>query len=624
MRLPRTCKKENKKLTDREQAFERGVEMILAHPIFSELPNNIVQVKGKPEKTGIAVVDSHGAISVNLMADLTPAEWAYTIAHCSLHNAFGHFDLDVVPGYVHELSESKTEKIADFDKAVWNMACDIFITRFLADIKFGQPIVQTDTTIVPNGVQTEQEIYQYLIENRISAERQIYGTAAEHRPDMDGLDKPIVYDKQNRYNCSNRFQDAFSRALVDSVKKTIAKASGVDEMFVYESNASHAAKWFMNHYPLLGGVASSFRVVEDNQYCIRNQIQVAAIDVDAGEIYINNAVRLSEDEWKFVLAHEYLHAGLSHHVRCGERDFQLWNVACDFVINDWLVDLQIGRLPSLGVLYDPDLHNLSAETIYDMLVENLRKSKKLDTFRGYGLGDMLNQPLEKRNAYSNTISMEDVCREALQQGLEYHQSGGRGLIPAGLVEEIRALAMPPVPWDVKLANWFQEFFPLPEKQRSYARPSRRQGATPDIPRPSYITREERTNQKTFGVIVDTSGSMSAEQIGFALGAIASYAAAREVPYARVVFCDAQAYDAGYISPEEIAGCVEVKGRGGTRLQPAVDLLESAKDFPKDGPILIITDGGIENKLTVHRQHAYLLPKGYRLPFRTQAPIFYYE
>ena len=36
-----------------------------------------------------------------------------------------------------------------------------------------------------------------------------------------------------------------------------------------------------------------------------------------------------------------------------------------------------------------------------------------------------------------------------------------------------------------LARWFDCNFPLIEKRYTYARPSRRQGATPDIPRPSY-------------------------------------------------------------------------------------------------------------------------------------------
>ena len=94
---------------------------------------------------------------------------------------------------------------------------------------------------------------------------------------------------------------------------------------------------------------------------------------------------------------------------------------------------------------------------------------------------------------------------------------------------------------------------------------------------------------TFGVVVDTSGSMDTRLLGKALGAIASYATARDVPRARVVFCDAAAYDAGYLAVEEIAGRVKVRGRGGTVLQPGVDLLERADDFPTDAPILVITD-----------------------------------
>ena len=38
--------------------------------------------------------------------------------------------------------------------------------------------------------------------------------------------------------------------------------------------------------------------------------------------------------------------------------------------------------------------------------------------------------------------------------------------------------------------------------------------------------------------------------------------------------------------------------GGTVLQPGVDLLEAAEDFPKDGPILIITDGYVEEKIRI--------------------------
>jgi predicted metal-dependent peptidase len=77
------------------------------------------------------------------------------------------------------------------------------------------------------------------------------------------------------------------------------------------------------------------------------------------------------------------------------------------------------------------------------------------------------------------------------------------------------------------------------------------------------------------VVLDTSGSMDRVLPGKALGAIASYSQARDVPAARVVYCDAAAYDAGYIPVEDIGGRVQVRGRGGTLLQPGVDLLERA-------------------------------------------------
>jgi hypothetical protein len=48
----------------------------------------------------------------------------------------------------------------------------------------------------------------------------------------------------------------------------------------------------------------------------------------------------------------------------------------------------------------------------------------------------------------------------------------------------------------------------------------------------------------------------------------------------VVFCDATTYDQGYMPPEAIADRVKVRGRGGTILQPALEMLQQAVDFPQ--------------------------------------------
>ena len=60
------------------------------------------------------------------------------------------------------------------------------------------------------------------------------------------------------------------------------------------------------------------------------------------------------------------------------------------------------------------------------------------------------------------------------------------------------------------------------------------------------------------------------------------------------------------------------------LQPGIDCLEKASDFPADGPILIITDGMIEDHLKIRRKHAFLLPKGNKLPFVPKSDVFYFR
>jgi len=383
-----------------------------------------------------------------------------------------------------------------------------------------------------------------------------------------------------------------------------------------------AADWFINHFPLLGGLASCFKIIENQNFCWKNEIKIAAVDVTKAEIYVNPAAGLNFEELKFVLAHEFLHAGLNHHERRQGRNAFIWNVACDFVINSWLYEMNVGKMPQ-DILFDEDLKNMSAEEIYDKIISDLKKYSKLQTLRGWGKGDIIDEG--QKNFKNNSQTSPDYFyKSALQTGLEYHLETKCGLIPAGLIEEIRALAMPPINWNVELGKWFDIYFPPLEPKRTYARPSRRQGSTPDIPRPRYISAEMKNFGRTFGVVIDTSGSMTAKMIGYALGAVASYSAAKNVSYARVIFCDATAYDAGYLSPEEIAGKVEVKGRGGTILQPAVDFLLKAKDFPKDAPILIITDGWIEKNLVVKRDHAFLIPRSRHLPFFTRSKIFYFS
>lgn len=603
--------KSKEKISPSLEMIYEGQEIIRKHPLFSRMRSDIYQYEKAfdgSRKNDSAYITIYDAIFLNKNKRHTPQEWAYIIAHLMLHLGLGHTNPDKV---------SKAEDIS-----LWNLACDIYITKFLLDIKFqGAPLGSDLISSFRGSLKNELTIYEYLSQHRDEVESyKILSTSETSSNDIYGLDE--IWDRNygGWHNSKDHYEQVFARALQHSVKSVLQSAASAEVLAEYDTRSHRAANWFINSFPLLGGLAAHFKIIEDSEHCMKNEIQIAAVDPGLREIYVNPAAGLSDDELKFVMAHEYLHAGLDHANRAKGRDHYLWNIACDYVINGWLREMHIGQMPENGLMYDETLSGMSAEEIYDELVRNIRISRKLMTLRGYGKGDIIGAD-ERR---SGSISLDDFCKNALMQGLEYQIQNGRGLIPAGLIEEIRALAMPPIPWDVKLAKWFDDFFAPIEKRRTYSRPSRRQSSTPDIPRPRYFIDDTLTDGRTFGVIIDTSGSMSAKDIGVALGAIASYADSKDVPKARVVFCDACAYDKGYLSPEEIAGRVEVVGRGGTILQPAVDLLETAKDFPKDGPILIITDGEIENDLKVKREHAFLIPQGNVLPFRPKGKVFYYE
>lgn len=424
------------------------------------------------------------------------------------------------------------------------------------------------------------------------------------------------------------YSKRFVEAIVQEAQKKLrehANKNLTEEQLKERNKESYKAKeWFQLHYPMLSNLAMQFSIVEDIQFCHKYDIQIGAVSVNDKTIFINPLANLTPAELRFVIAHEILHVALCHQSRQGDRNHFWWNLACDFVINDWLVDMGVG-VPPEGIFLDISLKGKSAEEIYHLIESDVKLQNSMCTLGDMGKskkkkqGDML----DSNNVYYSDF--EDACKEALLRGLELHESSGRGTLPAELIEEIRKLNQPAIPWQAKLADWISERILLDENKRSYARPSRRQGSTPDIPKPSYNKKQEDDIPlKTLGVIIDTSGSMSNSLLAKCLGAISSFSAANGIKYIRLVYCDAQPYDEGFVHVEQFENTLKVKGRGGTVIQPAVNYLLNTKDFPKDAPILIMTDGDCEPSLTIGREHAFLIPKGRRLPFMSKGSVFEFK
>ena len=77
----------------------------------------------------------------------------------------------------------------------------------------------------------------------------------------------------------------------------------------------------------------------------------------------------TDENIKWILAHEIAHPMFDHCTRRGDRDPYKWNEAGDYVINQVLEDEKIGVKPS-GVLFDPDLYKKGdgiTDRIYNLL-----------------------------------------------------------------------------------------------------------------------------------------------------------------------------------------------------------------------------------------------------------------
>lgn len=572
----------------------------------------VIECEGKEGDPELACVDpAQGVVWVNphKRQELGEPEWMFILAHQLLHL-----------GLSHEGRRDGREPRA------WNLACEHAVDNMLHAFKIGKAPADFGVDLTFSGMR-EEEIYDLLATDKRALEN-LKTYAGERRPDM--VTRPavpipsLVNGRKRRQDWEALLAEGIRWAVEDAVEEAAQTLGQADEerRKVWRPGET-ARKWVMNEFPLLGAVASHMTIVADEAVCERMDISVAAVDAYLGEIYFHPRRGLSIQELIFVYVHELLHAALLHHTRGRGRDPWLWNIACDFVINDWLIEMGVGQFPSVGGLYDPRLKGMSADEVYDLLLREPSRCKGARGFRG-ALGDVLYDSPARRIYRGDVMTLDDFYKRCMAAGMSC--ATGRGTLPAGLLEEIRSLFTPPVPWDVELARWMEEHVPMiRDPLPTYARASRRQSSTPDIPRPARFVPQEWKDACTFGVVLDTSGSMDRELLGRALGAIASYAEARDVPRVRLVLCDAEPYDQGFVAPTELRGVYPVKGRGGTVLQPALNFLHRQPDFPPGAPIMIITDGWCEEELLIPRDHCFVMPrKGWKqgaIPLRTSAPVF---
>ena len=277
----------------------------------------------------------------------------------------------------------------------------------------------------------------------------------------------------------------------------------------------------------------------------------------------------------FVLCHEIGHAMWSHMSRGknyldtgfeGEKfDPGRWNRAGDYVINDMLDKCNVGKMPQCA-LHDPSKY--TSEMLVDDVYRDLRDDPDDGEGSGPGEGGSLDHHIYK---VGNVSEVE--WKRAVQTAADAAKSQGK--LPADLKRFVEELLNPKVPWTEKLRKSLTRA--AGRDSTTWTRPHRRRLITQGVVMPSYTG--FAAGHVVF--VVDTSGSMSQEEMAQGLGECDAILADCKPENVTLIGCDAavnsriELYSGDSLADDP----PPLGGGGGTSFIPPFDLLEEEGILP---------------------------------------------
>lgn len=243
-----------------------------------------------------------------------------------------------------------------------------------------------------------------------------------------------------------------------------------------------------NNSAFLAPILCKLKVVIDNS---KNNPTCAT---DGIRLYINEEffTSLTLDQRITVILHETWHVARLHMLRRNDRDPTLWNIACDYRINNDLV--KEGRnVESIKGLINSDFDHFdfSEEEIYDYLKKSSPSISPQMLSSDIKEGSHVLTPTEVSEVISNVVEASQLAKMA-------------GYTDASLTSVINKFLKPVLPWE-KLLNRF--FTQLSKEDYSWRKPNRRYQ---DMYLPSLDNVENKLDHIAF--FIDTSGSISDNQL----------------------------------------------------------------------------------------------------------------
>jgi predicted metal-dependent peptidase len=272
--------------------------------------------------------------------------------------------------------------------------------------------------------------------------------------------------------------------------------------------------------------------------------------------------KLSDEELKFLVAHECMHPMLEHPFRRGERDIRRWNKAGDYVINQLLVDENMGKMPE-GGLYDNDIWqqgNGTTDGIYKVLPAEEDGEGGVGSVGGQG--DPLDECLDADGSPAEQEQNAAEWKVKVAQAAQAAKMMGK--MSAGVERFVGTVLQPKVDWREVLQRFVEK---CKDDTRSWARPNRR-----FLSQGMYLPSTSGEAMGELVVAVDCSGSIGQEEIDQFASEVLTIKEDSNPSAIHVVYFDSEVshYDK-FTRDDEVH--ITPHGGGGTAFSPVFEYLE---------------------------------------------------
>ena len=229
-------------------------------------------------------------------------------------------------------------------------------------------------------------------------------------------------------------------------------------------------------HPFFGNMATRLKVENCDDWC-----PTAA--TDGKHLFYNTQFfnALSNKEIEFVIAHEILHCVFDHIIRREDRDPEIYNIACDYIVNNTLVRDKIGDPVKMIPIYqDWKYDNWQSEAVYDDIYEKAKENGKKFLEQ---MGQLLDEHIDwekkpgqgkggkgqKRPHYTKE-EMKKIRDQVKENMISAAQSAGAGNVPAEIERMIKELTEPKMNWREILRQQIQATV---KNDYTFSRPSRK-------------------------------------------------------------------------------------------------------------------------------------------------------